>query len=161
MSKQTGKWYHLVYPMLTALVTSAHEGKQNVLTANWVMPCSFEPPLLAVSIGKTRFSHGLIKKSGEFCVCVPPADKEKEAWFVGTKHGDKTDKFKESGFSPAPAKKVKAPLIKECVACLECKVVSEHEAGDHTIFVGEVLEVHEQKNGKKLFYRGDGEFFGV
>lgn len=158
MVKPSGKWYRALYPMLSCLITSADDRKQNVFTVNWVMPCSFTPPLVVLSVGKTRFSHSLISKTREFVVCVPPRELEKQAWLCGTTRGEKIDKFKESELTPIPAKKVNAPLIKECLACLECRVVGEADAGDHTLFIAEVLEVHEQGRGKKLFYEGNRKF---
>jgi flavin reductase (DIM6/NTAB) family NADH-FMN oxidoreductase RutF len=65
--------------------------------------------------------------------------------FCGTKSGRNHDKFKEAGLTQLPGKKVKAPLIKECVGHLECKLHSQYITGDHMIFVGEIVEAYADK----------------
>jgi len=96
--------------------------------------------LVCIGVSPKRYSHNLIAESGEFVVNVPSIDIEKEMHFCGTKSGRDLDKFKETGLTPVPAKKVKSPLIAECFGHLECKVVQSHTCGDHTLFVGEVLD---------------------
>lgn len=153
-------WYRSLYPMTTFLITSAGADgkKQNVFTANWVSPCSFFPPLLSLAVGKKRFSHGLIREGKEFVVCIPGKGLEQSVMNCGSFSGRDKDKFKEFGLTPLPASKVKPPLIKECLSCLECRVVSETDAGDHTLFIAEVVEVHAQREGRKLLYEGDKKF---
>jgi flavin reductase (DIM6/NTAB) family NADH-FMN oxidoreductase RutF len=69
----------------------------------------------------------------------------KETLFCGRRSGRNYDKFKEASLTPSPAKKVKPPIIKECVAHVECKLHSQFAAGDHTIFVGEIVEAYANK----------------
>jgi flavin reductase (DIM6/NTAB) family NADH-FMN oxidoreductase RutF len=63
----------------------------------------------------------------------------------GKTSGKNHDKFRETGLTPMPAKKVKAPIIKECLAHLECTLHIQFKTGDHTIFVGEVVEAYAKK----------------
>ena len=116
------------------------EGKANIITLGMYMTISSNPPLVCIGVSPKRYSHDLIAESGEFVVNVPSIDLEKEMHFCGTKSGRDLDKFKETGLTPVPAKKVKSPLIAECFGHLECKVVQSHTCGDHTLFVGEVLD---------------------
>jgi flavin reductase (DIM6/NTAB) family NADH-FMN oxidoreductase RutF len=148
------KWYYALYPKCACLVTSVDErGIPNVFTASWVCPASFEPPLVSLAVGKTRASHSNIARAREFVVCVMPAEGEGAARVCGSKSGRDAgvDKFREAGLT----------LVKEALVCLECRVTGEVEAGDHTVFVAEVLEVHEQAHGKKLFHAGEGKFAGL
>ncbi|MDI6890099.1 MAG: flavin reductase family protein [Thermodesulfovibrionales bacterium] len=123
----------------TVLITSKLGEKINVMTAAWQMPVSFKPMLVAVSIGHERFSHKLILESCEFVINIPHLGIIKEVLCCGTHSGRDTDKFKVCKLTPVKAQKVAVPLIKECIGNIECRLYSHHEAGDHTIFVGEVV----------------------
>lgn len=130
----------LLYPRPLVLVTSASkDGKPNIITLAWSMPTSFEPPLVAISVAKERFSHELIEDSGEFVVNIPSRKLLGPVLFCGSTSGRFVDKFKEAGLTPLPSERVKPPRIKECVAHLECKLVEKFQTGDHTIFIGEVV----------------------
>jgi flavin reductase (DIM6/NTAB) family NADH-FMN oxidoreductase RutF len=128
------------------LVTVTDGTKPNIITLAWNMPLSHKPPLVAVSIGQNRYSHDLLKKSGEFVINVPDVDILGETIYCGTTSGRKVDKFKETGLTAIPARRVKSPLIKQCLGHLECRVVNTISAGDHTVFVGEVLIASVKEN---------------
>jgi flavin reductase (DIM6/NTAB) family NADH-FMN oxidoreductase RutF len=124
------------------MVTCTDEaGKANIVTLAWSMPTSFDPPQVAISVAPQRYSHGLIEKTGEFVVNVPTVEIARKTLFCGRVSGRTHDKFREASLTALPAKRVKPPIIKECVAHLECRLVQKMTTGDHTIFVGEVLEV--------------------
>jgi flavin reductase (DIM6/NTAB) family NADH-FMN oxidoreductase RutF len=123
----------------TVLITSKLGEKVNVMTAAWQMPVSFKPMLVAVAIGHSRFSHKIILESREFIINIPHFKMMKEVLCCGTHSGIDTDKFKVCKLTPVKAQKVGAPRIKECIGNIECKLYSHHEAGDHTIFIGEVV----------------------
>ncbi len=123
----------------TVLITSKLGDKLNIMTVAWQMPVSFKPMLVAVSIGHERFSHKLILESREFVINIPNLEMIKKVLCCGSHSGRDTDKFKTCKLTPLKAQKVNAPLIKECIGNIECKLYSHHEAGDHTIFVGEVV----------------------
>jgi flavin reductase (DIM6/NTAB) family NADH-FMN oxidoreductase RutF len=135
--------YKLLHPMHVVLVSCVGKtGRPNIITLAWAMPTSLKPPLVALSISPRRHSHGLIEETKEFVINIPTMDLLDKTDFCGTKSGRKHDKFKETGLTPLPAKKVKPPLIKECIGHLECKVHSQFTSGDHTIFIGEIVEAH-------------------
>jgi flavin reductase (DIM6/NTAB) family NADH-FMN oxidoreductase RutF len=135
--------YRLLHPMHTVLVSCVGKnGKPNVLPLAWAMPTSRDPALVAISVGLNRYSHGLIKETGEFVINLPTVDIVKETLACGRTSGRFHDKFSETGLTPLPARKVKAPIVKECVAHLECKVHSQFKTGDHTIFVGKIVEAY-------------------
>ena len=127
-----------LYPLRTYLIVSGVE-KPNVMTADWVVPLSFSPPMVGVAIGHSRYTHHLIKECGEFVVAVPTLEILRDVWVAGTASGAKGDKMEKLSLTLIDSKKVKVPSIKECQANLECKVVKEVETGDHTFFVGEIL----------------------
>ena len=135
--------YRLLHPQLTVLVTCVDSaGNANIITLAWAMPVSGSPPLLVVSIAPKRHSYKLIVETKEFVVNIPTMDIVKGTLFCGRRSGRKYDKFKETGFTPLPAKMVRAPIIKECVAHLECKLYRRITAGDHSLFVGEILTAY-------------------
>ncbi len=130
----------LMHPRHTVLVTVVDEdGSTNIITLAWSMVTSFNPFMIAISVAPARYSHDLIKKGREFIVNVPNMDIVKETLFCGRNSGRNVDKFAATGLTPIPAKHVKPALIAECIAHLECKVVNEITTGDHTIFVGQVV----------------------
>ncbi|MEM3627158.1 MAG: flavin reductase family protein [Candidatus Bathyarchaeia archaeon] len=145
--------YRLLHPMHTVLVSCADKaGRPNIITLAWAMPTSINPPLVAISIAPARYSHTIIEETREFIVNIPTMDMLKATLFCGRVSGRKHDKFKEAMLTPLPAKKVKPPAIKECVAHLECKLHSQFKTGDHTIFVGEVIEAYVDKETFKEEY---------
>ena len=138
--------YRLLHPMHTVLVSCVDKtGKPNVLPLAWAMPTSRDPALVAISVAPSRYSHALIEETGEFVLNLPTVDIIKETLACGRTSGRDHDKFSETGLTPLPARKVKAPIIKECIAHLECKLHNQLKAGDHTIFVGEVIEAYANK----------------
>ena len=161
--------YRLLHPMHTVLVSCVGEnGKPNIITLAWAMPTSINPPLVAISIAPKRHSHALIEETREFVVNIPTMKILKETLFYGRVSGRNHDKFKETGLTPLPAKKVKPPIIKECIAHLECKLLNQFSTGDHTIFVGEIVEAYADKevftdkydleNARMIFHLGGNDF---
>jgi flavin reductase (DIM6/NTAB) family NADH-FMN oxidoreductase RutF len=95
--------------------------------------------MLAIAVAPARFSHDLIANSGEFVVNVPGSNLLKAVWLCGTKSGRDCDKFAEAGLTALPGRVVGAPLVGECFGHAECRVVDAPTAGDHTVFMGEVV----------------------
>ena len=138
--------YRLLHPMHTVLVSCVDKtGKPNVLPLAWAMPTSRDPALVAISVAPSRYSHSLIEETNEFVVNLPTIEIIKETLVCGRTSGKSRDKFSETGLTPLVARKVKAPIIKECIAHLECKLHSQFKTGDHTIFVGEVIAAYANK----------------
>ncbi|MBD3367857.1 MAG: flavin reductase family protein [Candidatus Eisenbacteria bacterium] len=132
----SGKLARLVNHGPTVLVTSAHTGRDNIITLAWCMPVSIRPPMVGVAIAPARFSHDLIRDSGEFTVNVPHAGLLDAVWRCGTVSGRDGDKFAASGLTRCEPSVIGAPLIDECIAHIECRVDSAPVAGDHTVFMG-------------------------
>lgn len=139
------------------VISTTHEGRMNALTAAWVARASFVPPLITVSIGKTRFSHAMILGSGVFALSVLGEDDIEMGRHFGLKTGRKTDKFEGIDYE---TKVTGCPVLKECIAWLDCRVVSSHDAGDHTIFIGEVLDGGVKRDGASPLIYDRDSFFG-
>lgn len=131
--------YRLVNHGCLVLLTSAFKERINVMTLAWHMPVSSRPPYIAVGVAEGHFTHELIQKSEEFTLNIPNREMLSQVHGCGKVSGRKEDKFKKYQLTPAAAKKIRPPLIAECIGHIECGVVNAYRAGDHTIFVGEVI----------------------
>jgi len=160
---------YLLHPKLTVLLTCTDgAGKANITTLAWAMPVSMNPPLLAVSISPRRHSHKLVEETREFVINIPTMEFVEETLFCGRRSGRDFDKFKETKLTPSPAKTVKPPIIKECIAHIECKLYKQISAGDHTLFIGEIKAAYVNENAftgeydlsrnKLIFHVGDNKF---
>lgn len=128
-----------------------HEGKRSICPLGWKMNTSGLPPMIAISVAPSRFTHDLIIKSGEFVLAWPGEELAEATLFCGTCSGRSVDKFKETKLSVVQGQYVKAPLIGECIANLECRLAGKLTTGDHTVFAGEILAVWvNEKPGRLL-----------
>ena len=139
-------------PARVVLAVSFDSGnnRSNIIALGWKMRTSLQPPMVAISIGKTRYSHQLLNEVGEFVLAFPGEDLAEQVFFCGTNSGRNVDKFKEANLTPVEAKSVKPALIEECAVNFECRVTGTLETGDHTIFAGEVLTSWVSDEKKKL-----------
>jgi flavin reductase (DIM6/NTAB) family NADH-FMN oxidoreductase RutF len=162
--------YRLLHPMHTVLVSCVGKAnKPNVTTVAWAMPTSINPPLLAISLAPTRHTHTLIEESGEFTVNIPTLEILKAVYSCGSLTGRSFDKFKKANLTQMPGKTVKAPAVRECIAHLECEVDGQMTTGDHTIFVGKILDAYadmgvfsesgyDLKKARVLYHAGGNNF---
>jgi flavin reductase (DIM6/NTAB) family NADH-FMN oxidoreductase RutF len=122
------------------LVTTGTMEKPNVMTFSWQTPVnSADPCLILLAISHVMYSYDLIKQNNELVINVPGEELLEQTHFVGTVTGRDIDKFKESGLTAVPAKVVAPPLIEECAAHLECRVVETFKMQSHDLLVCEVL----------------------
>lgn len=133
---ESGKKY--IYPMRTYLLTSKNVDS-NIITLDWVMPISIDPPLLAVAIGEQRHTHEILKNSDDFVVSVPTKDLLDDVWYSGTKSGADVNKFEETNLTKKESINVDSPSIKECISNIECDIIDSDQYGDHFLYVGEIV----------------------
>jgi flavin reductase (DIM6/NTAB) family NADH-FMN oxidoreductase RutF len=142
-SVTVSSFHYLLHPCNTSLVTCCDdEGQPNIIAIAWLIPLSVSPPLVGMSIRPTRHSYDLIQATGEFVVNVAPLEIARQVLFCGRRSGRDVDKFAVTGLTPGQARLVRPPIIEECIAHLECRVVQEVEAGDHHLVIGEVLAAY-------------------
>jgi len=155
------EYLKFMWPMRHFLITCGDiSGKSDIIAASFCMPVSKEPALIACAIGKKAYSSELIQSTKEFIVNVPTRELQAMVYYCGYHSGHDVDKFKETGLTPKPARRARAPIVEECVAHMECKVVQQFETGDKDLFVGEVIEAYADEvviqGGKKIeFAAGD------
>jgi flavin reductase (DIM6/NTAB) family NADH-FMN oxidoreductase RutF len=140
-----GSFSRLLHPYSAVLVTASSKDKKNVMAVAWIMPVSADPPILAISIRASRYTYKLISESGLFAVNVPSFEQAKEVLLCGRKSGRNVDKFKKAGFTVEKGKAFDIPIIKECVAHIECKVIKVFELGDHMLIAGQVSAAYVRK----------------
>jgi flavin reductase (DIM6/NTAB) family NADH-FMN oxidoreductase RutF len=143
------------------LVSSAWKGKTNIMTMGWHMIMEFEPSLVGCYIWSENHSFDMIRKSKECVINVPAVDIGAKVVGIGNSSGRDVDKFEEFELTAMPGDKVKAPLIGECFANLECKLVDRSLIRKYSLFVLEVVKAHVATSPaypRTMHYRGDGVF---
>ncbi len=135
------------YPEQIALaIVKDPQGKYNPITLGWVMNTSHQPPMIAISIGKTRYTYQAFEKSEEFVVCLPSVEMREAVLLFGSQSGASMDKLAKSGLNVQPAVQIDGVLLSDAVANFECKLEGRLETGDHDIFVGRVVASHMNAN---------------
>lgn len=149
------------------LVSVSQQEKPNIMTIGWgTVGIIWGKPIFIVLVRPSRFTYGLIEETGDFTVNVPPVEINEKVSFCGTASGREHDKFAEQELTAIPAKKIKSPLIKECLIHYECKVIHKNDvlppelASDiphafypqkdyHRLFYGEIMRVSAARDIKK------------
>ncbi|MCD6525760.1 MAG: flavin reductase family protein [Desulfuromonas sp.] len=132
----------IIYPTPVFLVGSYDaEGKANIMNAAWGGLCSSEPPSVAVSVRKERYSFDCIQEQQAFTINIPRTDQVVAADYFGLVSGRDVDKIAASGMSVERAEHVNAPLLCECPLVLECRLTASIELGVHTQLIGEIVDV--------------------
>lgn len=132
----------MLYPVPPVMVSCQRKGeKPNIITVAWAGTVCSDPPCVSISIRPERYSHGIIKETGEFVINLVTKDLVRVTDWCGVKSGRDFDKFKEMGLTPSPSKEVEAPAIAESPLSLECRVEQVISLGSHDMFVAKVLGV--------------------
>jgi flavin reductase (DIM6/NTAB) family NADH-FMN oxidoreductase RutF len=138
--------YTALYPVPVVLVTCSNGTTDNIITLAWVGTVCSEPPMLSISVRPSRFSHGMIVKTGEFAVNIPTKDMLPAVKLCGRKTGAKVDKWEETGLTKVESTRLRTPLIGECPVNIECKVTQQLSLGVHDMFLAEILAVQREKD---------------
>ncbi len=128
------------------IITVRSGERINGMTAAWVTQVSFKPKLVVVSIAPARYTHNLIQESGFFCINTLSKDDIELAKKFGFLSGRNEDKFKDINYTNALKG---SPIIEGAIAYVECEVVSSVDAGDHTLFIGQVVDAAILKEDKE------------
>jgi flavin reductase (DIM6/NTAB) family NADH-FMN oxidoreductase RutF len=153
--------YGLLEPGPVVLVTTAGGGRPNIMTMSWHTMMEFEPPLVGCVISNRNHSHGLLKRSRECVLNIPSVEIAEKVVGCGNTSGANIDKFRKFRLTPKPAARVGAPLIEECFANLECRVVDTRMVVPYCFFVLEVVEAWIDpaiKNPRTIHHLGSGNF---
>ncbi len=150
------------YPeQVVIAIAKDRNGKANPVTLGWTMIVSGNPPMMAIAVAKKHYSIEAITHSKSFTIAFPSSDMADAALFFGSKSGRDTDKFAEFDCKTEPTKSIDSVLLADAVANFECTLESQMSAGDHTIFVGEIVSSHINTEPKKRLYTtGPGHKLG-
>lgn len=152
------KAFTLLEPGPVVLVSTCDAGRHNLMTLSWTMVVDFTPRF-AFTTGPWNHSYAALEKTRECVIAIPGADLLDTLVGIGTCSGVDTDKFARFGLTARPAKHVGAPLVGECLANIECRVIDIVAA--HSIVVLEGLAAYvdtTRAEQRRLHAVGDGTF---
>ncbi len=155
------KVYQLLEPGPVVLLTTAHKGRANVMAMSWHMMVEFTPPLIACIVSNANYSFAALHATKECAIAIPALELAQKVVEIGNCSGQKVDKFEKFGLTPVPAAHVAPPLVGECFANFECKVVDTHLVNKFNLFVLEVVKAWTdpaQKHPKTIHHHGYGSF---
>ena len=137
--------FQYFYPYSVAIVGAQSQSSINYMACAWHTALSFNPPLFGVLIAKKRYTHKVISDAKNFTVNFISADRVKLSAQMGRKSGLDMDKVKEFQVRLSPSKIIKSPILEEAYVSFECKLTDIRVTGDHDLFVGSVLAIHEEE----------------
>ncbi len=172
MARQNFKAGTLLAPLPAVMVSVGDMEKSNIITIAWTGILSSDPPRTYISVRPSRYSHAIIKETGEFVINLTNEALSKATDFAGIYTGAKVDKFKKCNLTKMESKVVSAPTIAEAPISLECRVFNVMESGTHDIFMADIVNVScdealLDENGRicyekaKLITYSHGEYFSL
>jgi len=155
------KVYRLLEPGPVVLLTTTRAGRPNVMPMSWHLMMEFTPPLVGCVVSNRNYSFASLMASRECVINIPTVELAKIVVACGNVSGRLVDKFNDFGLTPQSATRVKAPLIAECFASLECKVVDMKLVTKYNFFVLEVVRAWidpAKRKPRTIHHQGEGEF---
>jgi len=150
------------------------EERANLMTASWVGVCASRPAAVMIGLRPATYTHGNIMARRAFTVNIGGAELARYAAYVGRVSGRTQDKFTATGLTPVKSDLVDAPYVQEYPLIAECKVTKTVEAGSHTLFIGEIVDVKAdpavlndagvpvvEKLNPVVYSPGSGAFYGL
>lgn len=155
---QLSKAFTLIEPGPVVLVTTSDGRADNVMTITWTMVMDFSP-IFAITTGPWNHSYTALRDTRECVLSIPTADLIDTAVGVGTCSGKDTDKFEKFGLTRVAARHVRAPLIKECLANIECRIVDIVERHNIVVLEGLAAYFDSAREEQRMIHAvGDGTF---
>ena len=153
--------YRLLEPGPVVLVTTARKGRANAMAMSWHTMMEFEPPLVGCVISNRDYTFEVLRATKECVVAIPTVEMAAKVVGCGNTSGRKVDKFARFGLTPLPASSVRAPLVAECYANLECRLVDARMARKYNFFVLRVVKAWidpARKRPRTIHHMGRGVF---
>jgi flavin reductase (DIM6/NTAB) family NADH-FMN oxidoreductase RutF len=153
--------YGLLEPGPVVLVSTAREGRANIMTMSWHTMLEFEPPLVGCVISSRNYTFDILKATKQCVLNIPTVELSKQVVDCGNTSGRTVDKFKEFGLTPAVASSINAPLIDECYANLECRVIDDKMVPQYNLFILEVIKAWidpRKEHPQTIHHLGEGAF---
>ncbi|MBN1932162.1 MAG: flavin reductase family protein [Desulfobacterales bacterium] len=155
------KVYGLLEPGPVVMLTTARSGHPNIMTLSWHTMIEFEPPIVGCVISNRNHSFELLKATNECVINIPTVEIVEKVVGCGNSSGANIDKFKMFSLTAKPAEQVGAPLIDECFANLECRVIDTDMVAKYCLFVFEVIKAWIDptvKDPQTIHHLGSGNF---
>lgn len=153
--------YRLLEPGPVVLLSTAQDGQANVMAMSWHMMVEFTPPLVACVVSGADFSFAALSGTGQCVIAIPGVELAEKVVAAGNSSGRDTDKFAAFGLTAQPAQTVAVPLIGECFANLECRVVDDTLVDKYNLFILEVVQAWidpDHPDPRTIHHRGYGKF---
>jgi flavin reductase (DIM6/NTAB) family NADH-FMN oxidoreductase RutF len=153
--------YRLLEPGPVVLLTTARKGRANVMAMSWHTMMEFEPPLVGCVVSNRNTSCAVLRATKECVIAIPTVEIAAQVVGCGNTSGRSTDKFARFGLTPLPASRVSAPLVAECYANLECRLVDARLVQKYNYFVLQVLKAWidpARKRPRTIHHMGRGAF---
>lgn len=141
---QTALW-KLINPI--AIVTARYNENVSGFIASWITQVSFVPPLVMVAVNPLHYTYELITNSNAFAINVLRTDQAELVDLFGRSSGTKVDKFVETAYELGHTG---SPILKDCLAFIDCNVAWSKEAGDHVVVVGSIADAGVTSEGETL-----------
>ena len=152
------KAFTLIEPGPVVLVVTSDGRKDNIMTLSWTMVTDFTPRF-AMTTGPWNYSYAALRKSRECVIAIPTVDLIDAVVGIGTCSGADTDKFEKFGLTPVAARHVRPPLIRECLANIECRVIDIVRKHDIVVVEGVAACIDRSRKEKRTIHAtGDGTF---
>ncbi len=155
------KVYQLIEPGPVVLLVTRGERGPNVMAMSWHMMIEFTPPLIACVVSRGDFSFAALHRTRECVIAIPSVELAGAVVKIGNCSGLDTDKFATFGLTPLPAENVSAPLVAQCFANLECRVVDTRMMNRYNLFILETVKAWtdpEKIDPRTMHHRGYGVF---
>lgn len=157
-SMRLSRAFTLLEPGPVVLVTTNDGRRNNAMTISWTLVVDFTP-VFAMTTGPWNHSYAALRKSRECVIAIPTVDQIDVVVGVGTCSGADTDKFAKFGLTAGKGKRVRAPLVEECLANIECRVVKFVTAHNIVLLEGLAAYYDEARKEKRTIHAvGDGTF---
>lgn len=162
----------LLSPVPAVMVSCGDGEEKNIITIGWTGIINSDPPITYISVRKSRHSHHIIEKTGEFVINLTTEKLAFAADYCGVKSGRDVDKFKAMNLTPEVGEKVKCPMIEQSPVNLECRVLEVKSYPTHDMFIAEIVAMHiddeivDEKGRIDMSQAGliayiHGEYFGI
>lgn len=148
-------------PGPVVLLSTAWKGERNIMALGWHMVMEFQPSLLGCFITPGNHSYEMLRRSKECVINIPTYELLDKVVGIGNCSGENVDKFRNFELTAEPAREVSAPLIAECYANIECRLVDTRMLKKYGLFILEAVKAHAPTTPKypqTIHYRGDGIF---
>ncbi|MDO4619846.1 MAG: flavin reductase family protein [Lachnospiraceae bacterium] len=143
MAKKEWKPGNMLYPVPAVLVTSrSADGKDDVCTVAWAGTVCTNPPMVSISLRKSRLTYDYVSETGVFVINLTTEKLARATDFCGVRSGRDLDKFAEMQLTKEEAAHISCPMLAESPVSIECEVTEAKDLGSHTMFLAEVKAVH-------------------